>query len=177
MPIDNRLANISAKLATLRDQLNAIISEVEALNPPNRVFDAVLNHLITREGFRTTVYRDSLGIPTVGVGHVVQSKDNLKVGDAITIDRVHSFLDHDARNAFAAADQMVELGLNDFDFLVALTSVNFQLGTNWFKKFPKTWTLMKARLYKEASIEVANSNWYKQTPVRVKDFQEALEKL
>ena len=46
--------------------------------------DAYENMMISVEGYRKTVYPDSLGIPTVGIGHKVVPSDNLKLGDQIT---------------------------------------------------------------------------------------------
>jgi GH24 family phage-related lysozyme (muramidase) len=171
----SRLADIAAQLAKLSEELNKIALELDS---KDSTFDRAVDHLMVREGFRLTVYKDTLGIPTVGVGHVVKPEDGLTVGETVTKERAYAFLQRDAENAFnAASSQLNELGLTDSNFLVALSSVNFQLGTSWFKKFPKTWALIKSKQYKEAAFEAAKSNWAKQTPIRVKDFQEALMKL
>lgn len=141
-------------------------------------FEKALCHLKLREGFKLKVYRDTLGIPTVGVGHVVRVEDNLKVGDTITEERCNAFLARDAANAFTAAcSQLIELGFYATDFLVALTSVNFQLGTKWTNRFPNTWNLIKTKRYDQAIQAIGTSLWAKQTPVRAKDFQDALRKL
>jgi len=144
----------------------------------NDGYEAFKRHLLVREGKRNVVYRDSLGKPTVGVGHLVLPGDNLKVGDTITDAQVQAFLDQDAQAAWAAANrQAAEAGVTDGCFTVALASVNFQLGTGWTKKFPNTWALIKAGKYNEAATELSGSLWAKQTPVRVQDFQKALRDL
>lgn len=141
-------------------------------------FEAFKRHLMVREGKRNVVYRDSLGKPTVGVGHLVLPEDNLKLGDKITDEQVQAFLDKDARAAWAAANrQAAEAGISDGCFVIALASVNFQMGTGWTKKFPNTWALIKAGKYNEAATELSGSLWAKQTPVRVQDFQKALRDL
>ena len=48
---------------------------------------------------RYTVYRDVAGYPTVGVGHLVESEDRLRVGDRISERRVLDFLDADLAEA------------------------------------------------------------------------------
>ncbi|MBI2234222.1 MAG: hypothetical protein HYU57_04380 [Micavibrio aeruginosavorus] len=141
-------------------------------------YEAFKQHLILREGYRTTVYRDSLGKPTVGVGHLVLPEDNLKVGDTITKEQVMAFLDKDAMSAWNAAQQQAsEAGIASQCFVVALGSVNFQLGTGWRKKFPNTWKLIVDGKYKEAAEALNGTIWQQQTPVRVKDFQAALMEL
>lgn len=141
-----------------------------------KVPSEVLDHLKLREGVRTKVYKDSLGKPTVGVGHLVLPEDNLKVGDVISDELVNQFLAHDSLKAYKAAiEQAEEVGLGkNKAFINALTSVNFQLGTGWTKKFPNTWLLIDRGKYAEAAEAIKDSKWYFQTPTRVRDFEKAL---
>ena len=134
-------------------------------------------HLMAREGYKTTVYRDSLGKPTVGVGHLVLPGDNLKVGDKITDAQVQAFLDKDAKAAWNAGQSQAAESGGDTCFAIALGSVNFQLGTGWRQKFPSTWNLIKSGKYLEAADALNGTLWQKQTPVRVQDFQKALRDL
>jgi len=138
-------------------------------------YEGFKKHLLHREGYRTVVYRDSLGKPTVGVGHLVKPEDGLKVGDTITEAQVQAFLDKDAKAAWDAGNiQAKNAGTSDPCFSSALASVSFQLGLGWRTKFPKTWNLIVEGKYKEAAEALNGTIWQKQTPVRVKDFQDAL---
>jgi GH24 family phage-related lysozyme (muramidase) len=131
-----------------------------------------------REGVRTKVYLDSRGKPTVGIGHLVTPADKLKVGDEITDQQVSEFFKKDSAEALSAAkSQASKAGISDANFLVYLASVNFQLGTDWYKEHKKTWALIMEGKYEEAAEEAAKSAWARQTPVRVKDFQQALRAL
>jgi len=134
-------------------------------------------HLIAREGYKTTVYRDSLGKPTVGVGHLVLPGDNLQVGDKITDAQVLAFLDKDAKAAWAAGQSQASQAGGDTCFAIALGSVNFQLGTGWRSKFPSTWNMIQSGKYLEGAAALNGTLWQKQTPVRVQDFQKALRDL
>ena len=138
--------------------------------------NVVLDHLLLREGKRNRVYKDSLGKLTVGVGHLVQPEDNLKLGDMISDMQIEQFLKADAQKAYSAAvAQATELGHStNMAFIVALSSVNFQLGTGWYLTHKRTWKLLKARKYREAAEEIKDSLWYAQTPVRVRDFEAAI---
>lgn len=134
--------------------------------------------LKSREGEKLEVYNDSLKKPTVGIGHLVVPGDKLKLGDTITAAQSAAFFKKDSAKASAAAkSQAAKAGIKDADFIVYLTSVNFQLGTSWHTKQKKTWALILDGKYEEAAKEAANSTWNKQTPVRVKDFQKALRDL
>ena len=135
-------------------------------------------HLIRREGKRLKVYRDSLGKPTVGVGHLVRKQDRLKVGDRISEAQARAFLEHDARKAFEAAKQQaIELGIADSDFIIALGSVNFQLGTHWNQTFSQTWQHLMDGNYEQAIRNIERSRWARQTPVRTRDFVNAIRKV
>ena len=131
-----------------------------------------------REGCRNDVYLDTRKKPTVGIGHLVTSADKLKVGDKIDNARVSKFFQQDSAKALSAArSQASKAKITDQNFIVYLASVNFQLGTGWNQTFKKTWDLIMKGQYKAAAAEAQKSSWYSQTPVRVKDFQQALLKL
>jgi GH24 family phage-related lysozyme (muramidase) len=85
--------------------------------------DELLQSMIEEEGARQTVYRDVAGYPTVGVGHLITSSDNLQVGDRISKDQVLEFLERDLAQAEQAVRRMVgDLPLlqNEYDALVDL---------------------------------------------------------
>lgn len=116
-------------------------------------------------------YLDSLGKKTGGYGHLWVSGDPLSFDQNIA----SKWLDKDSvKAATAATIQFESLPLQTQDLYDVLVSVNFQLGSGWYKKFPKTWKLMTQGAYPQAAIEAQDSDWYKQTPVRVKDLQKAL---
>lgn len=136
-------------------------------------------HAILREGEVLKVYKDSLGKPTGGIGHLILPEDNLKVGDKISKELSMEWFKKDSAKARAAAEkQAKEIGAHQYDwFIVALISVNFQLGTQWRNKFKNTWDMIAFGDYDGAIKALRKSLWYKQTPVRVEDFINALEKL
>jgi GH24 family phage-related lysozyme (muramidase) len=152
-----------------------------------RQLDALTSYLSRDdvEGVRDYVYPDSRKRPTVGVGHLVRPEDHLKLGDKLDDERghrrIHEFLRKDAAEALdAARAQAAEAGITDPNFIVALGSVNFQLGPKWNagkNGHKKTWALIRQGDYAAAAREAANSDWNKQTPRRVRQFQSALHKL
>jgi lysozyme len=134
-----------------------------------------LEHLRDREGVRNEVYLDSLGKPTVGVGHLLTGKEGLKVGDTISDEEVSKYLEEDSKKAWdSAVKQAKEIGRTDPEFVKGLASVNFQLGIGWNEVHKNTWKLLKENNWEAAAKEAADSKWNTQTPVRVKDFQQAI---
>jgi len=136
----------------------------------------VREHLYLREGVVFHVYKDSLGKLTGGVGHLILPEDNLRYKDPISKERVDLWLEQDSKKAlFAAIEQAKEMGVEREDWIVALTSVNFQLGVNWRNKFKATWGHLKAGRYENAIANIKRSLWAKQTPVRTNDFIKAIQ--
>ncbi len=52
-------------------------------------------YLILREGVKNNVYKDSKGLLTVGIGHLVQPGDGLKFGQLISDDRIMQIFESD----------------------------------------------------------------------------------
>ena len=148
-----------------------------------------LAHLKDREGFRDKSYSDSLGKLTGGTGHLL-SKEEQKLypkGSKIPEHVTSAWLIKDSAKATKAAiQQAADIGQGENDnFIDALTSVNFQLGTSWHTKFPSAYKALKEGRYDDAKEEIlytkkgssTPSNWAKQTPTRVEDFKQAIEEL
>jgi len=151
------------------------------------IYQTFLDHLKLREGYREDVYLDTLGNPTCGVGHALTAEEQTKykIGDIVEENILDTWLSKDAEKAwYSAAQQLHDLGINNLDFLLALGSVNFQLGTSWQHKFPSAYKALKAGDYEEAINQVSTgsgtngqSKWKEQTPVGVEDFVKAIETL
>ena len=170
---EQRMTELDAALAR-EDLLTATESSQDDLQ------GRLVKKLRDREGVKQEAYLDSLGKPTGGVGHLLVGDEVAKypVGSEIPQEVVDDWLVSDSEKALEAAKkQALEVGVEDQDFLVALASVNFQLGNNWKGEHEQTWRLMKEGKFKEAAEEAANSVWNKQTPTRVEDFQDALRSL
>ena len=146
----------------------------------------LIEHLKDREGVVYASYPDSLKKPTGGVGHLLTQEEQLlypikyvngkPIGTPIPENVVNQWLEQDVKIAKAAAkNQLAELPNKPTQqFENALIGVNFQLGTSWYKEHKKTWKYLKEGKYTEASKEVFDSTWHKQTPVRTKDFNKAI---
>ena len=150
-------------------------------------FKNFTEHLRLREGYREEVYLDTLDKPTCGTGHLLSPEENAQyaVGDTIDTAVLDRWLEEDSEKAWnAAAQQLQGLNIEKPEFIIALGSVNFQLGTQWMNKFPSAYKALQNKDYDEAIRQVSTgsgkdgqSRWMEQTPVRVKDFIEAIDKL
>lgn len=122
---------------------------------------------------------------TIGVGHYCHEGEindetgkAFKEGDRICIHYANALFERDIQPCIVAAEnQAWLLDIDNHDFKEALVSVNFQLGINWHKTFKNTWGYLQAKQWEAAAQEVEKSLWFKQTPIRVRDFQQAIRKL
>ena len=133
--------------------------------------------LESREGKRYDVYLDSVGKPTVGIGHLVLKEDNLKVGDRVTEEQIAIWFDKDIKKALnKALVQCQELNIHDEETVNIFTSANFQLGD--FKSvFSASFDLIKNKRYSKAILNIATSKWMQQSPIRAGDMISAITKL
>lgn len=129
-----------------------------------------------REGVRLSVYKDTLGKLTVGVGHLLPADTKLKLGDTVSQAQVDTWLAVDSEACTRKASRQCELlGANTDahpELYIALASANFQLG-DFRSVFSDTFKVMLTRDYAAVSARLLASKWYKQTPVRVQDLLDA----
>ncbi|WP_234002304.1 lysozyme [Erythrobacter sp. AP23] len=103
-----------------------VIDDAHSVRQPAvllKASDTFKQALIEEEGVRYTVYRDVAGYPTVGVGHLVEPEDNLRVGDRVSEGQVLAFLEADLTEAEQGVRQLVgdlPLYQHEFDALLDL---------------------------------------------------------
>ncbi|BDI61447.1 lysozyme [Qipengyuania nanhaisediminis] len=92
------------------------------------VSDNLLDALVEEEGVRYDVYKDVAGYPTVGVGHLVLPRDNLRLGDTISHERAIRLLENDLKKAEDGVRRLVgNLPINQHEF-DALADLVFNVG-------------------------------------------------
>jgi hypothetical protein len=114
------------------------------------------------------------------MGHLLTTAEKAlyPLGTTVPNNVLEGWARADSKKAYdAAVAQATSVGVPNQNFVNALTSVNFQLGVGWTLKFKNTWACIKAHQWEQAAENVEQSAWFKQTPVRVRDFQAALRAL
>lgn len=118
-------------------------------------------------------YKCSMGVWTVGYGHAIKASENFDSG--ITEEQAEALLDADINTAKAMAAKIhldKHQAVND-----VLTEMIFQLGYSGTKKFKKFLAALQVGDYNEAANQIIDSNWYRQTPNRVKQHAETLRSI
>ena len=126
----------------------------------------LIENIKESEGFVEHVYNDSLGIPTIGYGFAI--KDLIldeDIAEEILIRKVKDLAQR-VQNKFdwfnTAPDVIKEV----------VVEMCYQLGLGGFSKFKKTIFYLEKENYLEASKEMLDSKWSKQTPNRAKKLSD-----
>lgn len=121
------------------------------------------------EGVRYEPYKDSLGLWTVGVGHLIGDGRTLPAAwnRKFSHEEVMALYDKDYEEHKKAAQSNVP-GFNKFDSLgkAALVDLTFNMGPGWAKKFPNTSRKLEAGDSQGAAAGLMDSLWYQQVKSR-----------
>ena len=119
-------------------------------------------------GGRFHVYKDSLGFPTIGYGHLLKPNESFPNG--ITPAEADALLANDLVTAINGAKEIHD----QYKMLIpesiqeTLVEMVFQMGKSKVLKFKGVLTALSKNDYTKAIVEMKDSNWYRQTPNRVK---------
>ena len=118
------------------------------------------------EGFRDTVYSDSLGFATIGYGHLVLPTDNFVEGTTYDKETLEEVFDNDFKIAHDSANELLADIEHNHIVKGVIIEMCFQLGKPRVMKFKKMWEALKNNDLETASKEMIDSNWYRQTKKR-----------
>ena len=127
------------------------------------------------EGFRDTVYSDSLGFATIGYGHLVLPTDNFVEGVEYDKEELDILFDKDFQIALTSAQDLLE-GLDVPETVLGIiTEMCFQLGKPRVMKFKNMWEAVERQDFEWAGAEMLNSRWAKQVGRRADNLAKAME--
>jgi lysozyme len=124
------------------------------------------------EDVRPCVYKDSLGLWTIGVGRLV---DESKPGAGLRSDEITYLLNNDIDDRIAALTKALPWFQNLDDARQGcLLNMAFQLGTEGLLQFKQTLAAVHGGRYDEAAFDMLQSRWAQQTPARAKRLAEQM---
>ena len=123
----------------------------------------LIKQLRRDEGEVLTVYNDTLGFATIGVGRLVDKRK----GGGITLEESAYLLnnDIDKRQAELLRRAPWTANLDPVRF-AALLNMAFQMGVDGLLGFTNTLAMVRSGDYPAAATGMLNSLWAKQTPER-----------
>jgi GH24 family phage-related lysozyme (muramidase) len=140
--------------------------------------EEVKEHIKEEEGYRDTIYKDTLNFATIGYGHLVLPRDKFKEGIKYSHKELEKVFEYD----FAIAKQDMESLTKDLDIVDGakeiLIHMLFQLGKPKVMKFKKMFEALKNKRYDMAKLEMLDSLWAKKhTPARAERLANKMGKL
>ena len=130
----------------------------------NRLIDQLRIH----EGVEKTVYNDSEGIPTIGVGRNLRDR-------GLSDDEIDYLLSNDIDIVVDELDKVMPWW-NDLDEvrLRVLCDLVFNLGMPRFSGFKKSISYMKQQMWDQAADELLDSKWARQVGRRAQTLSEMM---
>jgi len=125
---------------------------------------SLIESIKKHEGYVGIVYKDSLGIDTIGYGFAIKDLElDVDICDIILERKLHALED----SINLKFDWFLDMPTKIQE---VVTEMCYQVGVTGFSKFVKTIKYLKDKEFKNASVEMLDSKWAKQTPNRAKEM-------
>jgi lysozyme len=124
--------------------------------------------IMKHEGVRTKPYKDSLGLWTVGVGHLIGDGKTLppEWNREFTMEEVNKMFYDDYMSHKKAAMRIPGFNLVNAKAQGALIDLTFNMGNYWYNNWNKFKAAMANGDVLSAAAELENSKWYTQVKSR-----------
>ena len=131
------------------------------------LIDSIKKH----EGYVGVVYKDSLGIDTIGYGFAIKDLEL----DADICDII-------LERKLKALHDMIKIKFKWYGYMPqeikdVVIEMCYQLGVTGVSKFKKTIAYLQNKQWEEASVEMLDSLWARQTPNRAKELSNRVKEV
>jgi lysozyme len=132
--------------------------------------DIVKAQLRVDEGVRLKVYRDSLGIETIGVGRNIRDKGLSMPEVDFLLENDLTDAERDARSLFPTFDKLSDVRK------AVLINMSFNMGRERLSKFKKLRKAVQDEDWAEAARQMLLSTWASQVGARATRLAQQMEK-
>ena len=141
--------------------------------------DQLREQLTIDEGKVLEIYHDHLGLPTVGIGHLILDSDEESgkpLGTEITEERCVELFESDLESVLDDC-KILHDGWDGYPQEVKQVVANmmFNMGRTRLSKFKNHNAALVSGDWKEAAVEGRDSRWYKQVTNRAERLMSRLE--
>lgn len=134
----------------------------------------LMEEMIEHEGYVSSIYRDSLGFKTVGVGHLVVYGDPeylMEEGAEVDEARIAMYFYRDVAIAIEACfEHIPNFDTHPKAVQEVLINMMFNLGRPRLMRFKNMMAALNKRDYITAASEMVDSKWYGQVKRRAVDL-------
>ena len=138
------------------------------------MYEELKTQIKEHEGFVPRVYKDSLGKRTIGYGHLCVEPEQWDDDKEYTKEELELVFDKDFDEALKNAESLIGDRPVNFIAKQVLIEMVFQLGIGGVGKFKKMWSALDNEDYGEASFQMMDSLWAKQTPKRAEKLSHTM---
>ena len=143
--------------------------------------DKLREELSADEGCEYKIYKDHLGYPTFGIGHLITEDDpesGKRVGTKVTEERVVEAFESDIRMVLDDCHNLYDnfSGIPEECQLI-LANMMFNMGRTRLGKFKNMNAAVEEGDYSRAANEMVNSRWYTQVRNRASRLVERMRSL
>ena len=129
-------------------------------------FSRISSRIKKNEGFKSCIYKDQLGNPTIGYGHLINPRDLFYVNKRYTKIILTEIFYCDLRRAISNFKNNYYYKILPDNVQEVIIEMIFQLGIKNVLKFKKFNFYVKKKNFYLAAFEMMKSRWYWQTPKR-----------
>ena len=131
-------------------------------------YELAKNTILKHEGFKTRPYKDSKGLWTVGVGHLIGDGKSLpkEYDREFSKEEIQALYEEDFKEHKKAAEKIPGYNNLNEKGQTALIDLTFNMGPSWYKKWPMLVKQLEAGDIEGAAKNLEGSDWYKQVKSR-----------
>ena len=122
------------------------------------------------EGFSSRFYKDQLGNYTIGYGHLIRKKEIILFKKKIKVSFFQNLFENDFKTALDDYNKHFRKYSFSQNIKELIVEMIFQIGIQNVLSFKKTLRHIKKNNKFLAALEMMDSIWYKQTPLRVENL-------
>jgi|TARA_R100000808_G_C2127847_1_gene137718 lysozyme len=138
------------------------------------MYEELKEQIKEHEGFVPRTYKDSLGKRTIGFGHLCVEPEQWDDDKEYTREELERVFDKDFEEAVKNAESLISERSINFIAKQVIIEMVFQLGIGGVGKFKKMWSALDTEDYGEASFQMMDSLWAKQTPNRAEKLSQKM---
>ena len=122
------------------------------------------------EGFSSRFYKDQLGNYTIGYGHLIRKKEIILFKKKIKVSFFLNLFENDFKTALDDYNKHFRKYSFSQNIKELIVEMIFQMGIQNVLNFKKTLRHIRKNNKFLAALEMMDSIWYKQTPLRVENL-------
>jgi len=130
------------------------------------MYEELKEEIKTCEGYVPKIYKCSEGFDTIFYGHKITPDDDYEHDIEYTKEEGEKVFEEDFKKTVEAAERLIGSRTINYIAKEVLVNMVYQIGEGGVSKFKNMWSALDREDYGEASFQMLDSLWAKQTPNR-----------